>query len=267
MLIDTGLSTSSILRIGYHAACLILAVRSLEEVGQGLRPRTFLPEADGDNVSDIESHTRTQPERTKDDDGNALRANACKYAMLVLQTFLEMPHFLMDGIETCLCLCIGYCALLLAHYDESQSKIPDQVSRDLIIRIDQWIRSSPGKAWSFKYGALAKHKIESRINGDSSSAGSQQPSTRVQLQEQENPQEGTDTTTGIGYRGSHKPARDTREYHADEEFAPEAQRLEPETDLRPSIYQDTRYSLGWKTSSAVVSWISWGSIHVTLFST
>ena len=93
------------LRIGYHAACLILAVRSLEEVGQGLRPRTFLSEVDGDNISDVENHTRTQSKPAKDGDGNALRANACKYAMLVLQAFLEMPSFLMDGIETCLCLC------------------------------------------------------------------------------------------------------------------------------------------------------------------
>ncbi|KAI0376059.1 hypothetical protein F5Y04DRAFT_225637 [Hypomontagnella monticulosa] len=225
-----GLSTSSMLRIGYHAACLILAVRSLEEVGQGLRPRTFLSEVDGDNISDVENHTRAQSKRAKDGDGNALRANACKYAMLVLQAFLEMPSFLMDGIETCLCLCIGYCALLLAHHDESQSKIPDQVSRDLIIRIDQWIRTSPGKAWSFKYGALAKHKIESRINRNSSPASGQQLPMRANLQDQDNSREGTDTMAGIGY-GSHKPGRDIRGYHADEEFASGIQQLEPEADF------------------------------------
>ncbi|XXG95340.1 hypothetical protein Hte_001601 [Hypoxylon texense] len=160
-----GLSTSSMLRIGYHAACLILAVRSLEEAGQALRPKTFLSGTTDDNGSDDEGHAPAQPGRARGSNGNVLRANVCKYAMLVLQTFLEMPSFLMDAIPTCLCLCIGYCALVLAHYDESHSNVSDQVSLDLITRIDEWIRTSPGKAWSFKYGALAKHKIESRISG------------------------------------------------------------------------------------------------------
>lgn len=163
-----GLSTSSMLRIGYHAACLILAVRSLEEAGHALRPRTFLSEGDDDNASDDEGHI---PPRSRPD---VLRANVCNYAMLVLQAFLETPPFLMDAISTCLCLCIGYCALVLAHYDESQSKVSDQVSLDLITRIDEWIRTSPGKAWSFKYGALAKNRIESRISGGSRSRQNQE---------------------------------------------------------------------------------------------
>ncbi|KAG4216766.1 hypothetical protein PC116_g34753, partial [Phytophthora cactorum] len=64
------------LKIGYHAACLILAVRSLEEVGQGLRPRTFLSEIADDDGSDNEDHTPTQPRRNKGDDGSTLRMNA-----------------------------------------------------------------------------------------------------------------------------------------------------------------------------------------------
>ncbi|KAI1373174.1 hypothetical protein F4677DRAFT_462543 [Hypoxylon crocopeplum] len=219
-----GLSTSSMLRIGYHAACLILAVRSLEEVGQGLRPRTFLSETDGDNGSDDENHTLARSRRAKDKDGNILRANACKYAMLVLQTFLEMPSFLMDAIPTCLCLCIGYCALLLAHYDESQSKVSDQVSLDLITRIDQWIRTSPGKAWSFKYGALAKNKIESRINGSSSSTSAHQPSAR---EISRGPRDAHDKTNAqIRLDDPHKPTHEVAEYQAGEEFPPTAQQIE-----------------------------------------
>ncbi|KAI1760021.1 hypothetical protein GGR53DRAFT_526626 [Hypoxylon sp. FL1150] len=162
-----GLPTSSMLRIGYHAACLILAVRSLEEAGHALRSRTFLSEANDDNASDDEGHISPRSRPSKSDDGNVLRANVCNYAMLVLQTFLEMPPFLMDAIPTCLCLCIGYCALVLAHYHETQSQVSDQVSLDLITRIDKWISTSPGKSWSFKYSALAKHIIESRINSGS----------------------------------------------------------------------------------------------------
>ncbi|OTB10615.1 hypothetical protein K445DRAFT_322847 [Daldinia sp. EC12] len=224
-----GLPTSSMLKIGYHAACLILAVRSLEEVGQGLRPRTFLSEIADDDGSDNEDHTPTQPRRNKGDDGSTLRMNACKYAMLVLQTFLEMPSFLMDAIPTCLCLCIGYCALLLAHYDESQSKISDQVSRDLILRIDQWIRTSPGKAWSFKYGALAKHKMESRTNSDSHSTSNRQ-SARTPRRDQDQEQDGMDTSIGIDSRSSHHEASG---YPTRDICPPEAQQLEPESLFPP----------------------------------
>ncbi|KAI1468983.1 uncharacterized protein F4812DRAFT_450795 [Daldinia caldariorum] len=224
-----GLPTSSMLKIGYHAACLILAVRSLEEVGQGLRPRTFLSEIDGEDGSDTEAHTSTQSRQKKSDDGNILRINACKYAMLVLQTFLDMPSFLMDTIPTCLCLCIGYCALLLAHYDESQSKISDQVSRDLILRIDQWIRMSPGKAWSFKYGALAKHKMESRTNSDTGPNSNQQPA-RTHSRDQDEEQGGIDAPVGINDRNSQ---HETSGYHTREECAVEAGQLEPESLFPP----------------------------------
>ncbi|KAI1408688.1 hypothetical protein F5Y13DRAFT_107095 [Hypoxylon sp. FL1857] len=233
-----GLSTSSMLRIGYHAACLILAVRSLEEVGQGLRPRTFLSETDGNNGSDCEDHTTPHSRPTKDNDGKILRANACKYAMLVLQTFLEMPPFLMDAVPTCLCLCIGYCALLLAHYDESQSRVSDKVSLDLITRIDQWIRTSPGKAWSFKYGSLARHKVESRINGVSNSTSSRQHSIREQTRDQDDTQESTGASVELDGHSPRKLARETTRPHPGDVFPQEAQQLDSETIFSPFDLSD-----------------------------
>ncbi|CAJ2504750.1 Uu.00g121440.m01.CDS01 [Anthostomella pinea] len=159
-----ALSTSSMLRIGYHAACLILAVRSLEETGRALNPNTFLSTGAAEDGNEDDGQHLAEPRDATGGDGDLLRANACRYALLVLQTFLEMPPFLMDAIPTCLCLCIGYCALVLAHYTEAQSKISDQLSLSLITHIDQWIRTSPGKSWSYKYGALAKNKVEARCN-------------------------------------------------------------------------------------------------------
>lgn len=211
-----GLPTSSMLRIGYHAACLILAVRSLEEVGQGLRPRALLSETNDDNTSDDENHAPPQLRRTTSNDGNVLRASACKYAMIVLQTFLEMPSFLMDAVPTCTCLCIGYCALLLAHYEESQSRVSNQVSIDLITRVDQWIKTSPGKAWSFKYGTLAKQKIESRINGRSSSTTVPQPSA---MRGHPHSRDNVSAPVGPGEHGIHGPAHEATEYHAGEAFS------------------------------------------------
>ncbi|KAI5856670.1 hypothetical protein GGS23DRAFT_607980 [Durotheca rogersii] len=228
-----GLGTSSMLRIGYHAACLILAVRSLEESGHALRPRTFLSEADGDNGSDDEGHTLgAQSKETRDNDGSVSRANACKYAVLVLETFLEMPSFLMDAIPTCLCLCIGYCAITLAHYDESQSKVSDQVSIDLITRINQWIRTSPGKAWSFKYGALAKQKIESRINDRSSWPGARHTPTGAPLRERGGTRgDRTDAAASSGGPTSRQPSDGVAECCVGEVLPPTAQNLEAEPIL------------------------------------
>ncbi|KAI0173048.1 hypothetical protein GGR52DRAFT_369858 [Hypoxylon sp. FL1284] len=214
-----GLSTSSMLRIGYEAACLILAVRSLEEAGHAPRPRTFLSEADDGHGSDDESHPPAQLRRDEAANGDVLRANVCKYAMLVLQTFLEMPSFLMDAIPTCFCLCIGYCALVLAHYDESQSNVSDQVSLDLITRVDEWIRTSPGKAWSCKYGALARHKIESRINSD--------PRRRRNQQEDVNGR--ANSRIALDDHGTFKPNADSMGYSAGDLCSPAMGQAEPET--------------------------------------
>ncbi|KAI1347315.1 hypothetical protein F5Y01DRAFT_295423 [Xylaria sp. FL0043] len=192
-----ALPTSSMLRIGYHAACLILAVRALGTTGEAPGSTSFLAtdnssvtgsasiatqtndqtpvseerrdsnwaesEMTGGETSDSKSHNAT----------GILRVNTCKYAKLVVETFLEMPTFLMDTAPTVTCLCLGYCALVLSHYDSLQSQIPDAIVLSLITRLDQWIKTSPGKAWSYKYGALAIRKIEARMNSVPAPADSQ----------------------------------------------------------------------------------------------
>ncbi|KAI0601220.1 hypothetical protein F4775DRAFT_589908 [Biscogniauxia sp. FL1348] len=162
-----ALPTSSMLRVGYHAAYLILAIRSLEETGHGLESEAFLSPTTADNAHDGGGNGETREAQGAD----RLRAIACNHAKLVLQTFLEMPRFLMDGVPTCFCLCIGYCALMLAHLDAPQSRVPDHITLDLITRLDRWIRESPGKAWSFKYCKLAREKVEARTNYASTSSG------------------------------------------------------------------------------------------------
>ena len=153
--------------MGYHAACLILDLRCLEENGGTLRPQVFLSDEDADTRSD-DGQPETHPGVGKHSEGvekeNAMRAHACKHAKLMLETFLEMPPALADSVTTCMCLCIAYCALVLAYYEESQSRVSDQASLDLITRVENWARHAPGKAWSFKYGELAKRKVEARIN-------------------------------------------------------------------------------------------------------
>lgn len=57
---------------------------------------------------------------------------------------------------------------MLAHYDASQSQIPNAIVLRLIMRLDRWVQTSPGKAWSYKYGALAIRKVEARVNSPAS---------------------------------------------------------------------------------------------------
>ncbi|KAI0155095.1 hypothetical protein GGR57DRAFT_511532 [Xylariaceae sp. FL1272] len=181
-----SLSTSSMLRIGYKAACLIIVVRMLEDTGHALESTSILstetspavqttptaydttsPSNHGHSSSRLDkdeaSTMRTSSGSTKSNIGDTLRKNGCKYAKQVLETFLDMPRFVMDGVSTPTNLCIGYCTILVAHYDSSQSKIADAVALELVRGIDNWVRTSPGKSWAYKYGSLALRKIEVRM--------------------------------------------------------------------------------------------------------
>ncbi|ORY61657.1 uncharacterized protein BCR38DRAFT_38056 [Pseudomassariella vexata] len=155
-----SLPTASMLRIGYYAANLILAVRALEESGHAMSPKTFLS-----NMSLVDptsgNNDDADAEGTKKDT-HVLHVHTSRFAHSVLETFVDMPPFLMDSIPTYLCLCIGYSALILAHYDEKQSKVPPEVSIGLISRLEDWCMRTPSKSWAIKFAKLARQKVESR---------------------------------------------------------------------------------------------------------
>ncbi|KAK5633296.1 hypothetical protein RRF57_009011 [Xylaria bambusicola] len=185
-----ALPTSAMLRVGYHAACLILAVRALEKTGNALASTSLLT-TDSlvtgsasviSTMSDLTPSSEdrrdsswTDTETTRgaashssdsktDNTADGLRINACKYAKLVIETFLEMPTFLRDKAPTATCLCLSYCALVLSHYNPSLSQVSDALVLRLVTSLDHWVQTSPGKAWSYKYGTLAIRKVEARIN-------------------------------------------------------------------------------------------------------
>lgn len=220
------------LKVGYHAACLILSLRCLEETGGALRPQTFLSDEDVDTVSDGGQAWTDSSREKKGGKDNTMRAHACKHAKLVLETFLEMPPSLSDSVPICLCLCIGYCALLLAHYDESQSRISEQASLEVITRIDDWVRHAPGKAWSFKYGDLARRKVEARISKakqiddrNPGRSGGIHHGTRNRVGVQE-PAPGPDMSTGNGGIGAQADFSESSVYHA-AEWNPQGQSFDP----------------------------------------
>jgi hypothetical protein len=148
------------LRIGYYAAYLILSVRALEERGDAMSPKTFLanpPFGSPANSTSNASDTKAAKNSTQ-----MLQYHTSRYAHSVLETFVEMPPFLMDAIPTYLCLVIGYSALILAHYDESQSKVSADISLGLISRLEGWCMRTPSKSWAIKFATLARQKVESR---------------------------------------------------------------------------------------------------------
>lgn len=234
------------LKVGYHAACLILSLRCLEENGGALRPQTFLSDEDVDTGSDGgQEWTDASHERDGGKD-NSMRAHACKHAKLVLESFLGIPPSLSDSVPTCLCLCIGYCALLLAHYDESQSRISEQTSLEVITRIDEWVRHAPGKAWSFKYGDLARRKVEARISKakqkDDGNLG-RNGGNHVSLQEHAHR---PDIYAGNGGIEAHADFGDSGVYHG-AEWISQGQSFDPATaapDFEQSPFPSLEYYFG-----------------------
>lgn len=127
-----ALPTSSMLRIGYNAACLILAVRALGKTGDALGSTSLLSTdntpvtasaslgsktddktpvsaerrdpnwAESETIREETSHSSSDS-KTDSTAADLLRVNVCKYAKLVVETFLEMPLFMRDTAPTCTC--------------------------------------------------------------------------------------------------------------------------------------------------------------------
>ena len=162
-----------------------------------------------------------------DSTADALRVNACKYAKLVVETFLEMPTFLRDKAPTATCLCLGYCALVLSHYDPSLSQISDAVVLRLVTSLDHWVQTSPGKAWSYKYGTLAIRKVEARINSTHTPSNSHTQSTTNGYGHQERTSEHGD----LGATSRRASADHIHAYPADDLSSSMGHTVDPNTDL------------------------------------
>ncbi|KAF7554847.1 hypothetical protein G7Z17_g2589 [Cylindrodendrum hubeiense] len=160
-----SMPTASMLRIGYFSACLILLIRSLEDLGENLQSTTLLSNS-SPTVSN-EFSTSTEQGATQDSIRVKLRSKASKYAQSIIETFLNMPSSLRDSIASNRCLCLGYSALILTHYDETQSSISDEHKLNLITRFEEWLNNAPGTTWAIMFGRLAKQKLMSRVHSNS----------------------------------------------------------------------------------------------------
>ncbi|KAK8068963.1 hypothetical protein PG994_005579 [Apiospora phragmitis] len=239
-----SLPTASMLRIGYYAAYLILAVHALEASGEAMSGKTF-------SLSYKDAQT--------------LQAHTAKYAHSVLETFVEMPSFLMDTIPTYLCLCIGYSALILAHYDESQSKVPASVGIGLISKLEEWCMRTPSKSWAIKFAKLARQRVESRLSTATSYHGDSKTTPREE--ERRHLPGWTNQTMPLSTYAMSASGHDTSPSSiADRNFegndfpsAAETFPIPPEAIHSPDSKSLNQSFQAWKTSSAEVSCTSWAS--------
>lgn len=148
------------LLLSYFTANLIYIVRSLEDAGEGLSPETLsrgskldVPNPDEEGAAADESPSSR----------DALRKSAVRYAKAALEVVLGMSTQLRESLSINRCLCIGYSLLVVAFYDEGQSGLPDGQCSDLVVRIEEWSRSIPGKPWVANFCRLSRNLMVKRL--------------------------------------------------------------------------------------------------------
>ncbi|KAF4538173.1 C6 zinc finger domain containing protein [Lasiodiplodia theobromae] len=159
-----SLPTSSFLKIGYSSACLILTTKWLEDLGDDLRSAAFLSNSPLGNDAPVPSRTQHSDKTNPKAALLSLRARSLMHARSILETFLQMPHFLKNGIMSNRCLCLGYSALILAHYGELHSDPQDKHSLHLVSRLEDWLSKAPGKSAVIKFATMAKQRLMTRLS-------------------------------------------------------------------------------------------------------
>lgn len=159
-----ALPTSSFLKIGYSSACLILTTKWLEDLGEDLRSAAFLSNSPLGNDAPASSRIRHSDKTNTKAALLSLRARSLTHARSILETFLQMPHFLKNAIMSNRCLCLGYSALILAHYGELHSELPDKHSLNLVSRLEDWLSKAPGKSAVVKFATMAKQRLMARLS-------------------------------------------------------------------------------------------------------
>ncbi|KAH7027215.1 uncharacterized protein B0I36DRAFT_136429 [Microdochium trichocladiopsis] len=154
-----ALPAAALLKMGYASACLLLVVRGLEHQGEQLGPAAFLSRHSSPTTDD----EKQQQQLVQQQQIVNLRRAAAKHAHALLQTFLGMPDTLQDSVSSNRCLCLTYGALVLAHYDESQSSLSDMDNLRLVRRLHEWFSNSPSKVVLARFTNLCEHIIVGRL--------------------------------------------------------------------------------------------------------
>ncbi|KAH8198614.1 hypothetical protein TruAng_007204 [Truncatella angustata] len=154
--------TASNLKLGYFIACLTLVRQQLEAIGENLQSRTFM----GDSILGDTRPSTTHPDGavdTTEDLKRDLRKSCSELAENILRLFLELRPISRRSMTTDIHLCVAYCVLIVAHYDESQSGLSDEHRLDLVLRIDDYYRKFREFSRITKFPKLAQRRLQIRM--------------------------------------------------------------------------------------------------------
>lgn len=153
--------TSSPLKLGYLSAQLILAMRQLDVIGENLRSQALIcgNASQEGQAESVPSEEATEPNTNLK---KKLRSRCSKLAEMIIGNYLEMTPTSRISLTTEIHLCVAYCVLILAHYDEVQSGISDEHCMNLVLRVLEWYRGAPQYSRLVKFGDLAQRKLRSR---------------------------------------------------------------------------------------------------------
>ncbi|PHH55225.1 Transcriptional activator of proteases prtT [Ceratocystis fimbriata CBS 114723] len=166
-----SLQTASMLQIGYNLACLTLCVRSLEDLGERISSSTILSSPGNMQESTPSSSGPTSnstiPTSDPNDTRALLRLSVARSVQGVLETFLSMPHAQKISSTTNTLLAVGYCSLILAHYDAAHSHVSNEKCQELVFKYEEWCAATRGKEWALSTARLARDLLIARLQPSS----------------------------------------------------------------------------------------------------
>ncbi|OIW28172.1 hypothetical protein CONLIGDRAFT_634496 [Coniochaeta ligniaria NRRL 30616] len=157
-----ALPRSSAFKLSYHSAYLILAVRSLEDFNNGRATEDLLSPQPA-NQPLLRHHADGQPR----DQAHSI---ALRFAVQILETFLEMSTLLRNEIPIYLHMCISYAALVIAQYWRNTppaARASADAVLELLTALEEWAATSHSGSLVTSYSAgLAKRRVQASVGDD-----------------------------------------------------------------------------------------------------
>jgi hypothetical protein len=175
----TGLPKSQILELSYYTTHLILAIRAIENPRNGpmTTPLDGVDLQTPEESSRVSQHRKTHYEKSTSpskqsmglgsDDPSRSRRQVpeeivCKYAILMIETFINLSSALKAEVMDYHHTCIAYSTLAMIHYRDD-CKIPTDAVVDLLVSVEVASQECDSTPPSLGIAArLARQKLEDR---------------------------------------------------------------------------------------------------------
>lgn len=149
-LIKSDMPKTSLLRFSFNVASLILARRSLQNARTDDERRQSL----GGMASHMEVEQEDFSSRSNESnlaaEASRLEVVVTQFAVLVLQTLLELPNVQAPGLQSFHLICISYSILIISQYSHALSIISDHALQTLLLALrDHPATTKMSKALTF----------------------------------------------------------------------------------------------------------------------